>query len=201
MKNNIVCFWWGTWGDDYGVKYVNKLYNDLQKHTTLDYNFYCFTDKPEKLDVPTIKFKPKFLWNLNKFEAYNPEHGLEGKIFTFDLDTLLLDNIDDILSFDDEFITTEDIYNLKKAGGGIVGATAEYGYKNIWLPLINNTKAITASTGGAERFFFRKYLKNIPFFQNKYQGIYSYKRDGIPEDARIIMFHGKPRPHEKGFIH
>lgn len=85
MKNNIVCFWWGTWGDDYGVKYVNKLYNDLQKHTTLDYNFYCFTDKPEKLDVPTIKFKPKFLWNLNKFEAYNPEHGLEGKIFTFDL--------------------------------------------------------------------------------------------------------------------
>ena len=200
MKNNIVCFWWGDWGGGYGVKYVEKLYADLKKYVNVDYDFYCITDKPEKLNVPTIRFKPKFKWNLNKFEAYNPEHDIKGRILTIDLDTLILDNIDDIVEFEEEFITCEAIYQPKRAGGGVVGATNGYGYNNIWLPLVKNTNEVTKTTNGAERFFFRQYLKNIPFFQHKYKGIYSYKKDGILDDARIIMFHGRPRPHEKGFI-
>lgn len=193
----VVTYWWGDWCGNCGPKYVEKLYYALKEHTTVPYDFVCFTDQPEKLNVPCVKFKPRFKWNLNKFEAYNH---LQGRILTLDLDTLILKNIDDILEFDEEFITCSGAYQPNKAGGSIVGTTAEYGYKNIWLPLINSTEKITKETGGSERFFFRKYLSNIEFFQNKYQGIYSYKVDGMKSDARIVIFHGKPRPHEKGFL-
>ena len=41
--------------------------------------------------------------------------------------------------------------------------------------------------------------KKPEFFQDLFSGIYSYKRNcknGLPEDARVVCFHGKPRLHE-----
>jgi len=199
-KINIVCFWWNDWCGTWGPAYVRKLYNDLQRYVTIPHNFYCFTDQPGLLDVPSIIFTPKYKWNLNKFEAYNPEHGLTGKILTLDIDILILDNIDDILDYTADFITCEAAYRKGKAGGSIVGTTVEYGMKNIWRSLVENTEQVTRKTKGSERYFFRKYLDNVQFFQHHYQGIYSYKKDGVPTDARIVRFHGRPRPHEVGYI-
>jgi hypothetical protein len=39
--------------------------------------------------------------------------------------------------------------------------------------------------------------KSPNFFQDTFKGIYSYKREcrhSVPVDARIICFHGRPRP-------
>lgn len=40
---------------------------------------------------------------------------------------------------------------------------------------------------------------DIRVIQDVIPGIYSYKyhcRTELPDDARLVMFHGKPRPHE-----
>lgn len=199
---NIVCFWWGNWCGDYGPRYVRNLRNSIYKNTTIPHNFYCITDNPRELDVQCIKFEPNFKWNLNKLKAFDDKFGLTGKIIIFDLDTIILDNINFILTDQDIFTTNESFGDKGQCGGGIVSTMAGFG-KTLLMILEGNTKKITAETGGSERFFYRKYIKNPTFWQRKYSGIYSYKRhckDGIPKDAKIIHFHGTPRPHEKGFI-
>ena len=45
------------WGTKYGPDYVNKLYDGVRKHTTLEYNFYCLTDNASDLN-PNIKAIP-----------------------------------------------------------------------------------------------------------------------------------------------
>lgn len=192
---NVVCYWWGDWAGYWGPVYVKKLHTALKKHTTVDYNFYCFTDTPNALEVPSIRFEPKYKWNLSKFQCHEY---LEGRVLILDLDMLILDNIDDILSFSESFITCEGAYQKGKAGGSIVGTTAEYG-RELLSKIKNNKQKIEVETGGSERFFIRKYVKNCQFWQDKYPGIYSWKKDcqdKIPEDARIIRMHGNPRPHE-----
>ena len=198
---DIVVYWWHDWCKKAGPRYVHKLHNDLRNKNTVPFNFYCFTDRPNKIKgIECVGFKPRFRWNLNKFECFDPKYGMQGRVLIVDLDTLILKNVDDVLEFTEEFITCSGTLKKNKAGGSITGTTFEYGREKIWGPLSEDTKRISAKTQGSERRFYRMYIKNMPFFQQKYQGIYNYRTEGIPEDARIIRFHGKPRPHEKGFV-
>jgi hypothetical protein len=197
----VITYWWNNWCKAFGPKYVKKIHEDLYSKNTVPLDFYCFTDQPKKIkNIPRIEFKPRFRWNLNKFECFDPKYKLQGRVLIIDLDTLILKNIDDVLEFKEEFITCSGTKKTDKAGGSITGTTIEYGQKNIWGPLSEKTKQITSKTRGSERFFYRQYIKDMEFFQKNYPGIYNYKTEGIPNDARIIRFHGKPRPHEKGFI-
>ena len=45
MINNIVCM---KWGDKYDDSYVEKLKEQCEENCSVDFNFWCFTDKPEK---------------------------------------------------------------------------------------------------------------------------------------------------------
>ena len=196
---NVVCYWWGDWAGYWGPIYVQKLYQALKRNTSVNFTFFCFTDEPDALRVPSIKFSPKYKWNLNKFVCFDPQYGLEGRVLTVDLDLLILDNINDILCFKEEMITCEAAYKPNLPGGSLVGTTVDFGRENLFNPVKKNTQEVEQKTGGSERFFFRQYLANYDFWQRNYPGIYSYKvdcQDRVPDDARIIRFHGKPRPHE-----
>jgi hypothetical protein len=192
---NVVCYWWRNWCGYWGPKYIEKLQNMLARNTTVDYKFHVFTDN---MVMRGYYFNPFMKWNLNKFQCFDKKYGLEGRILTIDLDVLILDNIDDILKFDDEFITCEAAYQKGQAGGSIVGTTVQKG-RDLWNFILQNKDTVEQETGGSERFFIRKYVPECTFWQDKYSGIYSYKKDckdGVPSDARIIRMHGKPRPHE-----
>lgn len=194
-KVTIVCFWWNNWCGKHGPKYVSNLYESLKKHTTVPFNFVCLTDNPDKLKAPHQKFEPIYKWNLNKLQAY---HLNSERIITIDLDTIILKNIDFILTDSDPFTTNETFKQKYQCDGGIVSCTKKYG-QSLLKTLEDNKKIVESITKGSERFFYRKYVKKPQFWQQKYSGIYSYKhhcKDKIPEDARIIHFHGRPRPHE-----
>jgi hypothetical protein len=47
QKRYVFCLKWGT---KYGPEYVNKLYNMVQRNTTLDYEFICLTENKTGLD-------------------------------------------------------------------------------------------------------------------------------------------------------
>lgn len=198
MSVNIVCFWWNDWCGDYGPEYVHNLHRSLKKYTTTPFNFYCFTDNPDALEVQTIYFEPKFKWNLNKLIPFDSKYNFTGRIITIDLDTVFLDYIDFILQDPDIFTTNESFGNPNECGGGIVSCRVDYGRKLYYL-IKDNQKKIEKQTGGAERLFYRKYVDNPKFWQKKYSGIYSYKKHcqyKIPNDAKIIHCHGVPRTHE-----
>lgn len=46
-ENIILCMKWGT---KYGAEYVNRLYNMVNRHTTLPFKMVCLTDRTEGID-------------------------------------------------------------------------------------------------------------------------------------------------------
>ena len=44
-ENNIVCM---KWGDKYDDSYVEKLKEQCEANCSVPFNFWCFTEKPEK---------------------------------------------------------------------------------------------------------------------------------------------------------
>lgn len=102
MKN-ILCV---KWGDKYD-SYVEVLKKQVDKHCSLDYKFYCLTDKPEReydIPLPThwdknyIQEKNAF-WAYRKFYMFNEDlfPQLDGDEFLFfDLDILIHNSIDSL---------------------------------------------------------------------------------------------------------
>lgn len=41
-QNVVLCMKWGT---KYGADYVNRLYNMVKRHTTVDFKMVCLTDR------------------------------------------------------------------------------------------------------------------------------------------------------------
>lgn len=190
---NIVCFWWDNWCGSYGPLYVKRLYQALKENSSTPFRFVCFTDRPDLIECEAIKFEPYLLWNLNKFQCYDQKFGLEGDVVSFDLDTIILGNIDPFLHFNNLLVTQKNMKGRNLAAGGIVGAKSWYGRKH-FHNIVNNKRRIEKETKGAERMYIRKYIPHAPFWE--ISGVYSYKVHGIPGDARVINFHGSPRPHE-----
>ena len=99
MKN-ILCV---KWGDKYSTEYVEKLKQQIEKHCSYDFNFYCLTDKPEKeydLQLPELwdkYFIPDRFWAYRKLYMFDEElfPDIQGDEFLFfDLDVVFHNSID-----------------------------------------------------------------------------------------------------------
>jgi hypothetical protein len=177
---------------------VKWLRDALQRNTTVSHRFLCFTDQPELVPVEAVKIKPVFELRLNKFMPFAPEFGLKGRVLNIDLDTVIMDNIDRMLLRSDKFITTRRMNGVNAASGAITLTDAEYG-RELYEQIKEQPELVAAQCNGWDGRFMRKYVSGAVYWQNIESGIYSYKLDcleGMPDDARIINFHGRPRPHE-----
>jgi len=199
----VICFLWGKWGGNFGVEYVRRLKHGVDRHLSLPHRFVCLSDRKVG-GIETIPLGLEWAkWNLRKIYAYKP--GLfKGRVLMLDLDVVIVGSIDDIASYAGKFATCEGAYRKRKIGGSIISFEAGFGKKMLWQPLENEYRAIERDTGGSERYYFQRQFGQhgfVPdFWQDLYPGqIASYKRDcreGIPKGARIVRFHGRPRPHE-----
>lgn len=208
----IICFWWGNWGGKFGAEYVNRLYRATARNLSPPHRFICFADKyngdfEHGIEVvPLSKQEAAMRWNLTKMAAYRPNNGLTGRVIMLDLDVVIVGSIDEICSYDGQFATCEAAYRPGKIGGSIVGFPAGFGARLLWQPLSARYNAIANMTRGSERIYYHYCMgggrMKIDFWQRMYPGqVLSYKvdcRNGLPEGARIVRFHGKPRPHEVG---
>lgn len=50
----VICM---KWGDKYGAEYVNRLYNMVSRHLTLDFQMICLTDDSSGID-PAVTCHP-----------------------------------------------------------------------------------------------------------------------------------------------
>ena len=97
--NHIVCV---KWGNKYTSQYVNVLYNMVQRHTTLPFEFHCITEDLKGLDshIKTIKLPndPNVRSWWNKLWMFGGHFPLQGNILYFDLDVIVFGNIDKLLT-------------------------------------------------------------------------------------------------------
>jgi hypothetical protein len=91
---------------DYTADHVHKMRNMLARHVTIPYRFVCITDDPTGLDCETIPLWEKYEGGgcYHRLKVFDPNFNLLGDRFAWiDLDAVIIDNIDSILTVDADF--------------------------------------------------------------------------------------------------
>lgn len=192
-------------GGDFTIDYVKRLRNMIERNTTLPYEFICLSD----LDIdPTICKSIKLILDHNhngwwsKIELFRPNLINTKRIMYFDLDNVILSNIDDILAYQYDFIALKP-WNKQNRNAGM-GCSSIMGWKNdssySFIYDQFELENIGEYPKGDQQYISKMLIshnKPFVFYQDITNGIYSYKkncRNGLPKNARIVGFHGRPRP-------
>ena len=152
-----------------------------------------------------VKFKHDYPKWWGKVELFRPDIFEDRQVFYFDLDTFIVGNLDDIVLYNGEFCALRDFYHLHTMGSGIMSWHGERVYR-IYEGFKNNpTAAMDRFSGvGDQGWIEMNRPSPSDYFQDVFPNeIVSYKAHCVkgndvklPKKAKIICFHGKPRPHE-----
>lgn len=194
-------------GGCYTPEYVERLFAGVDKHINHPYSFTCFTDT--KLNIPGVLCIP-LLYNWvgwwSKIEIFRQI----GSCLFFDLDTMIIGDIGPIA----RVVTEADslsMWMLRSFRSGVSG-------------FMSGVMAWNGDCSNLYKMFryevhSRNYRGDQDYLSVKAPGvcgsvgavqdlvlpggIVSYKHHvrgcGVPKEARIVCFHGRPRPHEIGW--
>jgi len=205
-KITIVCCWWGNWCAPNGPTYVERLKNMFAKHCTIPHDFVCFTDR--QIEIPGVEFRqiPQSVlrWHLNlpKFWIYSPDCGLSGRVVLSDLDSIIVGNMDEMMSYNGPWCGIKPVMpNKHHIGGGLLSYKFEK-YTWLWDEVSTKPGFFKNTCQGKERLVYEKLITSPDRWQTLYPGqLVTYKKavrpvGHPPKDSRFIAFHGTPRPHE-----
>lgn len=202
---NVVCL---KWGSKYGPEYVNRLYAGVKRNTTVNFKFWCFTDDATGIisEVNTVPLpyanQLDSWWNkLNLFSNDLP-FDKDSTIFYIDLDTLIVNNIDNIISTDTQnLVVLRDFYHGVVKSATLVGSGLmmwKHGlYNHIWEKfMVDPEKHVADAKTYGDQWWIEKQVSDPIFWQDLYpEQVVSFKvhcRKGLPNNARVICYHGRP---------
>jgi len=98
-KNYVLCL---KHGPKYSSEYVNKLYNMVQRNTTIDLEFACLTDNPSGINS-NVKILPLPAglqgWWCKPY-MFSNDLPIKGTILYMDLDVVIAGNIDKLFQYE-----------------------------------------------------------------------------------------------------
>lgn len=209
-------------GGPYDLDYVLRLRSAIRSHLSVPHAFYCLSDLngggPNQVPVQMLTEGVRAIPLLSdwptwwaKLEAFR----VKGPALYFDLDTVIVDSIDPLAEAvtrlaADEFLMLRAFRDGNWASG-IMGWAGDYSQLTQLfsgsLPQFSWSRpgrvTIGPQTYDGDQEWIREQLAqrgtSVIAAQNVCPGIYSYKhhcREVLPPDARVVCFHGRPRPHE-----
>ena len=202
------------WGRRYGPDYVNTLYSMLRRNLSVGHRLVCLTDdqagiRPEVecRPLPALSLAPE--WERSpwrKLSCFAPElQDLAGPVLFLDLDVVIIDNIDCLFAHPGEFCIIE---NWTQPGRGI-GNSSVYRYRagahqEVFERFRADPGAAIRDHPNSQTFLSRA-VPELTFWPAPW--CRSFKHDclpgrlvrrlrpaAIPAGARIIVFHGQPKP-------
>lgn len=204
-------------GGDFDMEYVRKLAVGVRKHTSIDYTFTCLTDAKER-DIEGVEFVD-LIHDLpgwwSKIEVFQ----FTGECIYLDLDTVLTGNIDCLLRAvgnlsDGKAIMMLRGFKYQGCASGIMGWNGDLCFVLTDFTALRGKRFIQHSAAlrlfcgnmryrGDQDWLSECFLKRaitVTYAQDFMCGIYSYKNHelshGLPDNAKVVLFHGHPRPHE-----
>jgi hypothetical protein len=194
-------------GGDFAVGDVLNLKIMLDKNISIPYDFYCLTDYWDVPDAHSIIPLENFYngW-WSKIELFRPDLVEADRIVYFDLDTIIVDNIDALLLQDPEFIGLRLFRHAPEKennyfGSGILGWKNDGSFDFLFRQFRYELHS-KRFRGDQDYFSWQLCQKGIRFryWQDLVDGICSYKRhvrlQGMQEGVKVVCFHGTPRPWE-----
>lgn len=212
---NVICM---KWGNKYDSTYVNRLYDNVEKNLTLPHRFICLTDDSNGIK-DGIEIKPLPYVNIEKKE---PERGwqklavfqenlfdIHGIALFMDIDTVILENLDEFFLYDGDFLMIKDEYYRNKS---IIGSSAvfrfEIGKYAYVLNNYNNNSQLIKKKYRNEQIYLshmiykqgklsywpKEWCPNFKWRCIRKWPIGSFFPAKKPENARVIVFSGTPNP-------
>lgn len=197
-------------GGIYDAKWVRALYRGVRAHWPSDgpfLDFVCLTDTPIGQygirEVPLVGAWPGW-WS--KLELFRPDV-FNGPVLYMDLDIVPVGPLAEIVAYRAPFVMVADWYREANRGG-----RPRIGESSVmaWTPGPQTDAAwqafIQDPRGAMERYwgdgpFIREHVGEHVYWQDVLPGhLVSYKihvrRRGLPAGARLVDFHGRPKPNE-----
>ncbi|MFN4105296.1 MAG: glycosyltransferase [Acinetobacter johnsonii] len=213
-QNIVLCMKWGT---KYGAEYVNRLYNMVKRHTTVDFKMVCLTDRTEGIDpavqcfpIPPLALpegSPERGWN--KLSTFEPDlYGLQGNALFLDLDVVIVDNIDSFFTHPGDFLIIHDW----KRPWRITGNSSVYRFKlgafPGLMPYFREHFDEIRQKFRNEQAYLSWYVdqeKKLSYWPDSWCKSYKYhclqkiplayfKPPVKPEGVKVIIFHGEINP-------
>lgn len=197
---HIVCVNAGNYlgrGKEYVEILQDSVARNLPEETT--FQFTVFTDDPEPY-APGILKRPlhgglRGWWN----KLYLFKEGVfpEGdRVLFFDLDTVITGALDEIVKYDGPFAILRDAYRPDGLQSSVIAWRPSQDTYHIWDSF--KKSGFPDVRGGDQAWIERTYPK-AGILQDFYPDAFiSYKvgaRSSIPQGAKVVFFHGEPRPH------
>ena len=213
--NNVICM---KWGDKYSADYVNILFNMVSRNLSIPFRFVCFTDDPkgineqvEVFDLPSLNLPnniPERGWL--KLTTFSKTLGdLEGKALFLDLDLIITGSLDDLFEIEGDFLIVKDFIRKDVTGNSSVYRFEIGQHEDVIENFKNNFTDIKNKHRNEQEYlsaFMDK--KNLLSYWPE-DWCKSFKKHCIhkglkqffyppelPENTRIVIFHGKPNPPE-----
>ena len=129
---------------------------------------------------------------------------LEGPLLYFDLDTIIKGDLSDIAEqcHKQEFIVLNDFYREKGIGSGMMGWNESVRY--IYDAFAKNPRQyMDQYRNGGDQSFIESQCSPVKWQNIVRDHVVSYKvhvMNGKSNGARVVCFHGKPKPHEVNWL-
>lgn len=191
---------------EYTPRHVQILKEQIDKWAPGN-EFECISDKP----IPGITchmHNGRWPGWWAKLEMFDPS--VPGDFLFLDLDTVVTGPLDDICAVR-KLTLLRDFYRdgkkLKEGLGGGLMYLPESVRKQVWDFWMTNPQLHMRMYPRGDQFLFERFWLNVADrWQDVVPGqVVSYKVHcgrGVPPDARVVCFHGQPRPWSAGpFLH
>ncbi|NYT52836.1 MAG: glycosyltransferase [Candidatus Vesicomyosocius endoextente] len=215
-KVNIICI---KWGDKFPVKYVNRLFGMVSRHLSIPFRFICFTEnntgirsEVEIQDLPKLDLPLGLLergWR--KLTIFKNNFGdLSGSTLFLDLDIVVVGNLDEFFTFPGDFLIAHDKKKPKKIEGNSSIFRFEIGkYSKILSYFEKNFELVKSEVRHEQAYLSRELHKQdkLKYWPDEWVPSFKYRccpswikswfqAPFIPKNAKVILFHGLPNPHE-----
>jgi hypothetical protein len=192
-------------GGSYNSDYVNALARAVKRNTTRNVEIVCLTDNPMGFDhdIKVIPFKHEYPKWWGKVELFRPDLFVGERVFYIDLDTVIVGNIDEILDFEFDFCGLRDFYKMVSLGSGLMSWNSPAVHK-IYTEFLTKDAFVMSTYADGDQQWIDQHKPRTIFFQDIFsKEVVSFKKDCqkadgsivIPPKAKIICFHGTPKPH------
>jgi hypothetical protein len=204
---NVVCV---KTGDKFSDDYVLNLQEGVTKNVTVNHKFFCYTDKPVP-GVECIELPMDLGGWWNKMQLFSPETTIRNdtsRYVYFDLDTLIVGNLDWLMGYPGVFAGIENLgihnskyedvtqYKNQFQSGVMAFNKWNHNITVLWDYFYKNREHIMKKFNG-DGEFLNDFVLSRHLLQDYYPGkITSYKyqayEHGLPPASAILCFHGQP---------
>ena len=214
-KRTVVCM---KWGRKYSAEYVNVLFRMVRRHCRIEHKFACITDDARGIDSgvdilplsshPLPKRPDTEAWR--KLQLFDTANGLSGPCLFLDLDIVITDGIEPFFECEGDFLIIKNwTHSDRRVGNSSVMRFLAGASTDVFTKFIRDPDLVASTYRNEQTYLSSEIDKTTGLSWWPETWCRSYKKHclapsprklltmpALPADCRIVVFHGRPNPHE-----